>query len=304
VRLALTATATKRVAADILDKLEISPSNVVRLPSVRRNLALAVRAFSHPHDGYEERLAALLESIAGLTGGGAAIVYVSRQKLAEKLAADLVNRGNLNARAYHAGMESEAREEVEYWFLSRKKSYVSAPIVVGTVAFGMGIDKVRWSRSRYTCIRRPFLTPPPAPSLSLFSLSVCVQSDIRSVVHFDLPRSVEEYVQGCGRAGRDFHAASCLAFLAASDAPGLRRYSPISLSLSPPPSLSQCKGVGRDPNPPRPTPPASAARSSGPRRRWTYCGASRSGSSGQARAWRRPTRSCTCRCTTWRTSST
>jgi len=41
-------------------------------------------------------------------------------------------------------------------------------------------------------------------------------------VHFDLPRSVEEYVQGCGRAGRDFHAASCLAFLAASDAPGLR----------------------------------------------------------------------------------
>ena len=103
VRLALTATATKRVVSDILEKLEISDKNVIQMPSSRRNLDLGVRAFAYPNDGYEQRLRVLLNSMESLTGGGAAIVYVSRQKLAERLAKDLVTRGQLNAKAYHAG---------------------------------------------------------------------------------------------------------------------------------------------------------------------------------------------------------
>jgi ATP-dependent DNA helicase RecQ len=131
VRLALTATATKRVAADILDKLEIGPESVIRQSSIRRNLDLNVVRFDYPKDSYEDRLTLLVQRIDTLTsGGGPAIVYVSRQKLADRLAEDLC-AGGFNAKAYHAGMESTEREDVERWFLSRKKSYSKAPIVVG-----------------------------------------------------------------------------------------------------------------------------------------------------------------------------
>jgi ATP-dependent DNA helicase RecQ len=158
VRLALTATATKRVAHDILERLGIDAQNAVRLPSVRTNLALYVQRFEYPKDSYEERLKYLLEVLPSIIENGAAIIYVSRQKLAERLAADLVSK-RLNAKAYHGGMDTEQREAVESWFLSRDGgANKNAPIVVGTTAFGMGIDK----------------------------------SDIRAVVHFDLPRSVEE----------------------------------------------------------------------------------------------------------------
>ena len=211
VRLALTATATSRVADDILDKLEIKRQDVVRLPSLRKNIQLSVESFKWPDDGYEPRLECLLrflrrhERLGGQGGGfGACIVYVSRQKLAERLAADLLAMG-LDARPYHAGMRSEERLAVENWFLGRgdsmeqgrgqgrgrpacEYSFNNTPLVVGTVAFGMGIDK----------------------------------SDIRGVIHFDLPRSVEDYVQGFGRAGRDGAPAQCLAMLAERDAPGLR----------------------------------------------------------------------------------
>ncbi len=250
VRLALTATATTRVSADILDKLEISPNNVVHLPSIRRNLHLAVRAFAYPHDGYDERLAVLLENIETLTGGGAAIVYVTKQKLAERLAEDLQEQG-LNARAYHAGMTTEDREDVEYWFLSRKKSYSKAPIVVGTVAFGMGIDKsdirsvvhfdlprcalsclllIVLSMCSFVCCflscHGPISTLPVLSQSACFFRDVYIPSRLHTTPSPPSPthplRSVEEYVQGCGRAGRDLQDASCLAFLAASDLPYLR----------------------------------------------------------------------------------
>jgi ATP-dependent DNA helicase RecQ len=185
IRLALTATATSRVAQDILEKLDISQDDVVRLPSLRRNIQLAVKPLVWGEDGYEDRLAALLTFLPRC---GSHIVYVSRQKLAERLAADLRAEG-FSAKAYHAGMTGEAREEVEGWFLRRVGDTKGGdPIVVGTVAFGMGIDK----------------------------------KDIRGVVHFDMPRSVEDYVQGFGRSGRDGQAAHCTAMLAESDGPALR----------------------------------------------------------------------------------
>ena len=200
VRLALTATATTRVARDIVDKLGIQASDCLRLPSLRTNIKLNVRALPWPNDGYEQRFASLLSFLSSLPTIGAAIVYVNRQRLAERVAADLLASG-YDARAYHAGMDSDERKAVESWFLTDEGAAgrdghqrtgllgkEGAPIVVGTVAFGMGIDK----------------------------------RDIRSVVHFDLPRSVEDYVQGVGRAGRDGLEARCLALWAQSDEPALR----------------------------------------------------------------------------------
>lgn len=169
VRLALTATATKRVAQDIVERLNIKVQNIIQLPSSRKNLILSVRSFSYPSDGYGEKLDALLDALPGLANGGSAIIYVNKQNLAERLALDLRDSG-YSARAYHSLISN--REEVEQWFLkkrappalggSRDREGDRAPIVVGTTAFGMGIDK----------------------------------SDVRSVIHFDMPRSVEDYVQG------------------------------------------------------------------------------------------------------------
>ncbi|OWJ95574.1 recombinase RecQ [Pseudomonas sp. A46] len=102
--------------------------------------------------------------------GQAAIVYVTLQKTAEEVAERLGGQG-IVARAYHAGMPSEEREALQRRFMSGE-----IRVMVATIAFGMGIDK----------------------------------ADIRQVVHYDLPKSVENYSQEIGRAGRDGQPSDCL----------------------------------------------------------------------------------------------
>jgi len=97
------------------------------------------------------------------------IVYVTLQKTAEDVARFLVHRG-INAVAYHAGMKSEERESIQNEFMAGKTS-----CIVATIAFGMGIDK----------------------------------SNIRRVIHYDLPKSIEGYSQEIGRAGRDGLPSEC-----------------------------------------------------------------------------------------------
>src|SRR6266404_3254335 len=94
---------------------------------------------------------------------GPTIVYVTLQRTAEMVAEELSKSG-FPARAYHAGMANHKRTTVQDWFMNS-----SDAIVVATIAFGMGIDK----------------------------------SDIRYVYHYNLPKSLENYSQEIGRAGRD-----------------------------------------------------------------------------------------------------
>src|SRR5262249_22703107 len=100
---------------------------------------------------------------------GPTIVYVTLQKTAEDVAELLAQRGLL-AKSYHAGMENEIRTLVQDWFMAAPDA-----IVVATIAFGMGIDK----------------------------------SNIRAAYHYNLPKTLENYAQEIGRAGRDGLESRC-----------------------------------------------------------------------------------------------
>jgi ATP-dependent DNA helicase RecQ len=110
-----------------------------------------------------------LERLLGLLGRGPTVVYVTLQRTAMELAQQLAERG-FPARPYHAGLEPELRENTQEWFLRSPDG-----VVVATIAFGMGIDK----------------------------------PDIRIIVHYDPPKSVEGYSQEIGRAGRDGADSRC-----------------------------------------------------------------------------------------------
>jgi len=108
---------------------------------------------------------------------GPAIVYVTQQQTAEEVAGFL-SRNEFRARAYHAGMADNHRSEVQDAFMNGQTD-----VVVATIAFGMGIDK----------------------------------SDIRAVYHYNLPKSLENYAQETGRAGRDGKTAICEVLACADD---------------------------------------------------------------------------------------
>lgn len=162
--LLLTATATTKVIEDMAAKFSITKQNITVTGSYRSNLNLAVIG-TREADKLKYLVPWLQQRLPY-----AGIIYVTLQQTAERVATALSNSG-ISAQAYHAGMNSEQRINIQQRFMSGELA-----LIVATIAFGMGIDK----------------------------------SDIRFVVHYDLPKSIENYAQEIGRAGRDGASADCL----------------------------------------------------------------------------------------------
>lgn len=153
---AFTATATKKVEADIASNLNLQEAKHFRAKTVRDNLDIKVEP--RIANG-KKQILSFLKSHKGLCG----IIYTFTRKEAESTAQFLCESG-YTAKAYHAGLNPSIKDEVYDAFV-----YEKIDIVVATIAFGMGIDK----------------------------------SNIRFVIHTSLPKTLENYYQEIGRAGRD-----------------------------------------------------------------------------------------------------
>jgi ATP-dependent DNA helicase RecQ len=175
--LALTATASPPVREEIVERLRMRDPELIVRGFDRPNIRLEV---DRHHDERAKRRA-LLDRAEGL--GGPGIVYVATRKLAEEVADELSERG-VRALAYHAGMGSARRDEVQEAFMDD-----SVDAIVATVAFGMGVDK----------------------------------PNVRYVLHDSPSDSVDSYYQEIGRAGRDGEPAEAVLFYRTEDL-GLRRF--------------------------------------------------------------------------------
>jgi ATP-dependent DNA helicase RecQ len=175
--LALTATASPPVRREIVERLGMSDPRIVVRGFDRPNIRLAVEGFSDEGDKRQ----ALVERVVDAPKPG--IVYAATRKNAEELATALVQKG-VNAVAYHAGMAAGERARIQETFMSD-----AADVIVATIAFGMGVDKL----------------------------------NVRFVYHLDVSESVDAYYQEIGRAGRDGDPAEAILFYRPEDL-NLRRF--------------------------------------------------------------------------------
>jgi len=167
--MALTATATEQVRVDIAKQLGLAGGRIFISSFDRPNLSYSI----WPKKKSFPKMVGLLKAYENES----AIIYCSSRKNTEKLALQFRERG-ISARAYHAGLETSERHEVQDQFTRDE-----IQVVVATVAFGMGIDK----------------------------------PDVRLVMHYDLPKTVESYYQETGRAGRDGLPSRCVLFYTYGD---------------------------------------------------------------------------------------
>uniref|UniRef100_A0A6M2EDY1 ATP-dependent DNA helicase n=1 Tax=Populus davidiana TaxID=266767 RepID=A0A6M2EDY1_9ROSI len=174
---ALTATATQKVQYDVMEMLRI-PKCVKFVSTVNRpNLFYTVRSKSSVGKVVVDEIAEFIQESYSNSESG--IVYCFSRKECEQVAAELRERG-IAADYYHADMDVNAREKVHMGWSKNKLQ-----VIVGTVAFGMGINK----------------------------------PDVRFVIHHSLSKSMETYYQESGRAGRDGLPSECVLFYRPADVP-------------------------------------------------------------------------------------
>ncbi|MCM2373334.1 RecQ family ATP-dependent DNA helicase [Rhodopirellula sp. ICT_H3.1] len=187
--LALTATATPAVVRDIRGQFSIQPKNTVRLSTHRSNLRLICTPT--PSD---QRDQTLIERLGGSQTAKTyragsrrtsrskrsrcpTLVYVTRRSTADQLAETLRDHG-FSPLVYHAGLSAAQREDVQREFVESDDA-----ILIGTIAFGMGVDK----------------------------------ANIRRVIHYNPSQSIEAYSQEIGRGGRDGKPCECETLLVPED---------------------------------------------------------------------------------------
>ena len=176
--LALTATATRRVALDIVRELGMRRPGGFKGSFFRRNLRIVARKKESRRSRQE--VLGVVRAHAGEPG----IVYCISRRMVESTTDFLCQQG-IRALPYHAGLPAEERARNQEAFARD-----DCDVIVATIAFGMGIDK----------------------------------SNVRFVVHRDLPKSIEAWAQEIGRAGRDGEPSDCVLFYSYADVKAHERF--------------------------------------------------------------------------------